>query len=47
LGLSLGKIRAPDSVWTRPGALDDEEYAIVKRHHRAAMSIEQPFTATA
>jgi putative nucleotidyltransferase with HDIG domain len=28
----IGKIAVPDSVLTKPGALNDEEFAIVKRH---------------
>jgi HD-GYP domain-containing protein (c-di-GMP phosphodiesterase class II) len=28
----IGKLAVPDSILKKPGALDDEEYAVIKRH---------------
>jgi putative nucleotidyltransferase with HDIG domain len=40
----IGKIAVPDSVLTKPGALDDEEFAIVKRHPADGAEIVSHFS---
>ena len=40
----IGKIAVPDSVLTKPGALDEEEFAIVKRHPADGAEIVSHFS---
>jgi putative nucleotidyltransferase with HDIG domain len=40
----IGKIAVPDSVLTKPGALDDEEFAIVQRHPADGAEIVSHFS---
>ena len=40
----IGKIAVPDSVLTKPGALDDEEFAVVKRHPADGAEIVSHFS---
>jgi HD-GYP domain-containing protein (c-di-GMP phosphodiesterase class II) len=45
----VGKLTVPDSVLTKPGALDDAEWALMKRHPESGRSILEdiPFLAGA
>jgi putative nucleotidyltransferase with HDIG domain len=43
----IGKIRVPDSILFKPGALDDVEWAIMKRHAEAGAEILQQIPALA
>jgi len=40
----IGKIAVPDSVLTKPGALDDDEFAIVQRHPADGAEIVSHFS---
>jgi putative nucleotidyltransferase with HDIG domain len=40
----IGKIAVPDSVLTKPGALDDDEFAIVRRHPEDGADIVSHFS---
>jgi putative nucleotidyltransferase with HDIG domain len=40
----IGKIAVPDSVLTKPGALDEEEFAVVKRHPADGAEIVSHFS---
>jgi putative nucleotidyltransferase with HDIG domain len=40
----IGKIAVPDSILTKPGALDDEEFAAIKRHPTDGAEIVSHFS---
>ena len=40
----IGKIAVPDSVLTKPGALDEDEFAVVKRHPADGAEIVSHFS---
>jgi putative nucleotidyltransferase with HDIG domain len=40
----IGKIAVPDSILTKPGALDDEEFAAIKRHPADGADIVSHFS---
>jgi putative nucleotidyltransferase with HDIG domain len=40
----IGKIAVPDSILTKPGALDDEEFAAIKRHPADGAAVVSHFT---
>ena len=40
----IGKIAVPDSILTKPGALDDEEFAVIQRHPADGAEIVSHFS---